>query len=262
MREKETQRKNFNFPSPDWYCHLCTNARKTPKGLISMNIKSARKAIKRYNVDVANGNQREDKKRMQNLIDAQAACPDNELIEVTSTKETIRTAELSKLFNGPWLQHDPTENKLPANITVWRRVEAKLRPQGPARADLTGMLDTARQTCWERIRATTPSADKPQDTELLRRANAWNSYENPLTQDIDNPETKADHLLRKVCEFMRDALRANEATAAGETARKAAFEKAHDEVTVAIPILKKADDDRKAKEAAEAAAALAAETTQ
>ena len=110
----------------------------------------------RYNTDVANGNQREDMKRMQNLIEAQAAYPDNELIEVTSTKETIRTTELSKLFNGPWLQQDPIENRLTASITVWRRLDGKLKPLGPARADLTGMLETARHTCWERKRSTPP----------------------------------------------------------------------------------------------------------
>ena len=102
-----------------------------------------------------------------------------------------KLAKRLHIFNGPWLQHDPTENKLPANISVWRRVDEKLKPQGPTRADLRGMLDTARQTCWEKIRATTPSADKPQDIELLRRANAWHSYENPPTHDTDNPEIRA-----------------------------------------------------------------------
>jgi hypothetical protein len=178
------------FPPHDWFCHRCTTKQKTPKGLIPMDIKSAREAIKRYNTSAAKARQEEKNKRTQTFKDMQATCPTTELIEITSSNEIIRTVEKLKLFNGPWLQDDPPENKTPAAITVWRITKNVPKAQGPAKTDQTGMLDTARHTYWNDIHASTPPADNEQEIELARKATAWNTHANlPIIRNI-NQETR------------------------------------------------------------------------
>jgi hypothetical protein len=155
-----------------------------------MDIKSAREAIKRYNTSAAKARQEEKNKRTQTFKDMQATCPTTELIEITSSNEIIRTVEKLKLFNGPWLQDDPPENKTPAAITVWRITKDVPKAQGPAKTDQTGMLDTARHTYWNDIHASTPPADNEQEIELARKATAWNTHANlPIIRNI-NQETR------------------------------------------------------------------------
>ena len=58
-----------------------------------MTITAAREANKRYNTNVAKENQEETKKKMQRLNNLQAICPVTELLEISSSKEMIRTVE-------------------------------------------------------------------------------------------------------------------------------------------------------------------------
>ena len=148
--------------------------RKAPKGLIPMDIKSARDAINRYNTNVAKASEEEIKKQTQIFKELQATCPTTEIIEITSNKDIIRTIEKQKLFNGPWLPDDPIENKSPAAITVWKITKGIPKPTGPAKTDQTGSLDTARHTYWNDIceLGLTPPAVKETEIEFLRKATA------------------------------------------------------------------------------------------
>ena len=178
-----------HFPSHDWVCHLCTKTRKTPKGLIPMNITSARDASKRFHTNAANAHKEENKKRLQNLTNLQAMCPTTEIKEITSSSDTIRTVEKQKHFNGPWLLEDPPENIAPATITVWMLTKGTPKPHGPSKTDQTGMLDTARQTLWADMQASAPQPDKEPEAELFRRAKAWNTHANPPKMDNATQET-------------------------------------------------------------------------
>ena len=164
------------FPHHDWFCHRCTKVRKTPEGLVVMNITSTREAIKRHNTNAAAAHQEETKKRMQHLVDLQATCPTTELIEITSNNDMIRTVEKQKLFNGPWLKGDTLDNRTPATITVWKFTKGIPKTHGPGKTDLTGMLDTARYTYLAEINATAPPPDNAQENELLRKAKEWNTH--------------------------------------------------------------------------------------
>jgi hypothetical protein len=141
-----------------------------------MDIKSARDAINRYNTSVAKASEEEIKKQTQIFKELQATCPTTEIIEITSNKDIIRTIEKLKLLNGSWLPDDPDlvilENKSLAAITVWRITKGAPKPNGPAKTDQTGMLDTARHTYWNDIRESTPPADKETEIEFLRKATA------------------------------------------------------------------------------------------
>ena len=145
-----------------------------------MNITTARQAIKRHNTYVANAHQEENKKQMKHLKDIQATCPTTEIIAITSSNDLIRTVEKQRLFNGPGLQDEKElpENQSPATITVWKLTKNVPKIHGPAKADQTGMLDTARYTCWAEIHATDPPPDKAQEVDLLRKAKAWHTHTN------------------------------------------------------------------------------------
>jgi hypothetical protein len=148
-----------------------------------MNIPTARQAIKRYNTNVANAHHDENKRRTQHLKELRATCPTTELIEITSSKDLIRTIEKQSLFNGPWLQEDVPQNQTPATITVWKITNDTPRRYGPARADQTGMLDTARHTYWAETHPTAPPPEKVQETELFRKANVWYTHTNLKSSD-------------------------------------------------------------------------------
>ena len=174
------------FPHHDWFCHRCTKVRKTPEGLVVMNITSTREAIKRHNTNAAAAHQEETKKRMQHLIDLQATCPTTELIEITSNNDMIRTIEKQKLFNGPWLKGDTLDNRTPATITVWKFTKGIPKTHGPGKTDQTGMLDTARYTYLAEINATAPPPENVQENELLRKAKEWNTHTQLSTQPGGN----------------------------------------------------------------------------
>ncbi len=121
-----------------------------------MNITTARQAIKRHNTYAANAHEDENKKQTKHLKDIQATCPTTEIIAITLSNDLIRTVEKQRLFNGPWLQdeNELLENQSPATITVWKLTKNVPKIHGPAKADQTGMLDTARYTFWAEIHAT------------------------------------------------------------------------------------------------------------
>ena len=58
-----------------------------------MTITVAQEANKRYNTNVAKAHEEETNKKMKRLNDLQAICPITELLEVTSSKDMIRTVE-------------------------------------------------------------------------------------------------------------------------------------------------------------------------
>jgi hypothetical protein len=143
-----------------------------------MTIPTVRQVIKRYNTNAANAHHDENKKQIQNLKELRATSPTTELIEITSSKDLIRTIEKQTLFNGPWLQEDVPENQTPATITVWKITNGTPRIYGPARADQTGMLDTARHTYCAESHSTAQPPEKVQETELFRKANVWHTHTN------------------------------------------------------------------------------------
>jgi hypothetical protein len=95
------EHKPDHFPTHDWFCHRCLTVRKTPKGLLTMNITTARQAIKRHNTYVANAHQEENKKQMKHLKDIQATCPTTEIIAIISSNDLIRTIKNKDFLMGP-----------------------------------------------------------------------------------------------------------------------------------------------------------------
>ena len=135
-----------------------------------MSIKSTHKAIARHTIFAANLRTDEEEERDRNFTEVQNQCPEVKLIEVTSSKELLRTTERRSLFDGPWLQgQDP-----PSTCTqVWKRKGGTMRPIGKAMMDITGMLDTARYTVWADISAKTPPSEDDAEIILLRQARLW-----------------------------------------------------------------------------------------
>ena len=115
-----------------------------------MSIKATHKAIERHTIFAANLRTDEEEERDRIFKEAQNQCAEVKLIEVTSSKELLRTTERRSLFDGPWLQgQDP-----PSTYTqIWKRKGGTVRPIGKAMMDITGMLDTARYTVWADISA-------------------------------------------------------------------------------------------------------------
>jgi hypothetical protein len=76
----------------------------------------------------------------------------------------IRTVERLKLFNGSWLKDDPPENKSPAIITLWKITKGIPKAHGLTQTDQKGMLDTARNTHFAKMRQPTLSPETEIET--------------------------------------------------------------------------------------------------
>jgi len=147
--------------------------------MICMSITSTHNAIARNTKEAAETRQNEGAERARNFKEAQSQYPAKTLIEITSSKELLRTTERDNLFNGPWLQRTSPFDPPTATIQVWKINEGKMQPCEKALTDQSGMLDTARYKLWENIKSTMPLPENLAETELLRETRSWHQQTNP-----------------------------------------------------------------------------------
>jgi hypothetical protein len=107
--------------------------------MICMSITSTYKAITRNTKEAAETRQNEDAERARNFKEAQSQYPAKTLIEITSSKELLRTAERDNLFNGPPLAtedlplrsthgyYPSMENKIGENATMRKSTNRPIR---------------------------------------------------------------------------------------------------------------------------------------
>jgi hypothetical protein len=159
-----------------------------------MSIKATHKAITRHTTYAAKLRTNEEEERNRNFREVQDQCPTVKLIEVTSSKELLRTTERCSLFDGPWLQGSSFQDLLPSHTQVWKRKGGAMKPIGRAIMDVTGMLDTARYIVWADISAKTPTLEEDAEIALLRKARLWHESTTPTELINPNPERKTHTL--------------------------------------------------------------------